>query len=127
MKKSIGYLSAVFTILLLFAAMPVKAEDPLIGSWTFSVNQAPWEYSRGRVVFETCEEKVLHGKVVFTSGREIKIAKISKEKEKVLFEMLVDGYQIRTVVTLKDDVISGHVETPDGNMPFSAKRVVPES
>ncbi len=127
MKKSIGYLTAVFTIVLLFAATPVKAEDPLIGSWTFSVNQAPWEYSRGKVVFEAGKENVLQGKVLFTSGREIKINKISKEKEKVLFEMVVDGYQVKTIVTLKDDVISGHVETIDGNMPFSAKREVPES
>ena len=105
----------------------INAHKHLTGSWEFSVNQAPWEYSKGKVMFETNKEDVITGKIVFTSGAEIKIAKITSEENKLTFEVIIDGYRVKTVATIKDNAMTGVVETNEGNMPFIAKKAIPES
>ncbi len=126
MKRSSVSLFGMFFLALLFIATTAKAENPLIGSWAFNVNQAPWEYSRGKVVFDLGKEDELSGKIIFASGIEVAINKITQEKDKVVFDIFVEGTPVKTIVTLKDDNITGFVETYEGNMPFSAKREVPE-
>jgi len=116
----------MFFLTLLFIATSAKAENTLIGTWAFNVNQAPWEYSRGKVIFDLDKENELSGKIIFASGIEVAIDKITQEKDKVVFEVYVEGTPVKTIVTLKDDNITGFVETYEGNMPFSAKREVPE-
>jgi hypothetical protein len=77
------------------------------------------------MIFEQEADKEMTGKIVFDSGIELKIDKITMEKEKIIFEVWVEGSPVKTIVTLKDDDISGHVETYEGNMPFAARRSVP--
>lgn len=102
------------------------AVNPVAGEWAFTVNQAPWEYSRGRIVIELDEEEALVGKILFDSGIEVRITRITQDEEKVIMDIYIEGYQVRTVVELKDDELKGVTETPEGNIPFSAKRYVPE-
>ncbi len=109
-----------------FNTVAEKAEKPLLGSWVFNISQAPWEYSKGRVVFENNDENVMTGKIVFDSGFELRIGKITREEDKVIMETFVQGYPVKTVVTLKEDTLTGYTETPDGNIPFTAKRYIPE-
>ncbi|TVR74879.1 MAG: hypothetical protein EA408_01490 [Marinilabiliales bacterium] len=116
----------IFAFALLYGATPVKAVNPVIGEWAFSADQAPWEYSRGRIVIELDEEEALAGKLLFDSGIEVRITRITRDEEKVVMDIYIEGYLVRTVVELKDDELKGITETPDGNIPFSAKRYVPE-
>jgi hypothetical protein len=71
-------------------------------------------------------KKELSGKILFNSGIEVKIEKITPADDKVIFEINVDGMPVKTIVTLEENEIKGHVETPEGNMPFNAKREVQE-
>ncbi len=127
MNKSNIFFCALFLLAIIFIAGASKKYNLLIGSWTFIVNQAPWEYSRGEVVFEKDKGDVLTGKVIFSSGREIKISKITYEDEKIAFYVFIDGHPVKTTVSLKDNDMSGFVETDDGDMPFSAKRKMPQN
>ncbi len=129
MKKNISVFFGMFLTFLFaagFASALSKAENPLLGSWVFNVSQAPWEYSKGKLVFETNDENVMTGKILFDSGIEFRMAKITQTEENVTMEIVVQGYPVKTVVKLKDDNLSGHTVTPDGSIPFSAKRFVPE-
>lgn len=126
MKRSSVSLFGMFFLILLFAATSAKAENPLIGSWAFNVSQAPWEYSKGKVIFDLDKEDALKGKIIFDSGIEVVVDKVTQEKDKVVFEVNVEGMPVKTIVTLKEDNITGFVETYEGNMPFSAKREAPE-
>lgn len=124
MKRSLVSFSVIF--LLLFTAISAKAADPLAGSWIFNVDYVPWEYSKGTVVIEEDNEARLTGAIEFDSGIKIKINRITQESEKITFEVFVEGYQVKTIVERKEDILKGYAETPDGNMPFSARRHVPE-
>ena len=126
MKRSFISFCGMFFIAFLFMATSAKAENPILGSWLFNASQAPWEYSKGKVIFTQEEGKDIMGKIVFDSGIELRIANITRKEEKITFEAYVEGYPVRTIVDLKDDDMSGHVETPDGNLPFAAKREQPE-
>ena len=116
----------MFFIAFLMMATSAKAENPLLGSWSFSASHAPWEYSKGKVVFDHEEEKDITGRIIFDSGIELRLARITQKEDRVTFDAYVEGYLVRTIADLKDEEMSGHVETPDGNLPFSAKRIQPE-
>lgn len=126
MKKNSKIFYGLSFFLLLLFPLTVSAHSNLTGSWEFSVNLAPWEYSKGKVIFKTTGEDDLTGKIVFTSGAEIKISKISCEDNNLTFEVIIDGYRVKTIATLKGNTMTGMVETYDGNMPFTAKKAIPE-
>ena len=107
-------------------ANATETDNPLIGTWSFNVSQAPWEYSRGKVVFEKDKNDILAGKIIFSSGAELAIPRITVKDNRLTFEVIIDGYSTKTTATIKDDCLSGYVETYEGNMPFSANKNVPE-
>ncbi len=122
MKKSIISLTGSMFLIFLFMSNTATGQNQLVGSWDFTVSQAPWEYSRGKFIIEEDSEKGLTTSVVFSSGSKMTMSKVTQENEKVTFEATVEGYPIKTIVTLKDGNLVGHVETYDGNMAFIAKR-----
>ncbi len=129
MKKPFISFCSIFLIFSFFAGasgVSSKTEDPLLGSWVFNINQAPWEYSRGIVHFEVNDENELTGKILFNSSTEVKIATITREKNRVTFRINIEGMDVITVVTLEENTIKGHVSTYDGNIPFTAKRKIPD-
>ena len=128
MKKVISILSVLFLISTVVNANNVisESEDTLLGSWVFTVNEAPWEYSRGKVGFEKNDENELEGKVIFDTGRQIPIITISLTDESLSFQVNVDGYNVTSFMTLEGDSMTGHVETVEGNMNFSAQREISE-
>jgi hypothetical protein len=127
MKKSVVPFLSLVLFAFLFTAAGVKADSPLPGSWSFNIPQAPWEYSKGKMIFENDADDKITGKIKFDSGREVRIARISQTEDKYTFEVNVEGTPVKTVVTLKDNNMTGVVETYDGNIPFSAKKEVPEN
>ncbi len=126
MKRSLLRFTGLFIISFLFLATAVKAGDPLAGEWAFSVTQAPWEYSKGKILIDTDEDGLPVGKIVFDSGIEVRIARITQEENKVTMDVYVEGYPVRTVLDFEDDELKGFTETPDGTIPFSATRHIPE-
>jgi hypothetical protein len=127
MKKSVVPFLSIVLFTFIFMSSVAKADSPLPGSWNFNVPQAPWEYSKGKMIFENDADDKISGKIKFDSGSEVRIAKITQSEDKFTFEVNVEGNPVKTVVTLKDNEMTGFVETYDGNIPFSAKKVVPES
>lgn len=108
---------------MLFAVNTTSETDPSpVGSWEFNVDQAPWEYSRGTIVFEESDELELTGVIHFHTGQQLSIAKISVNGSEMVFDVKVDGYEVQSVVAISVTELSGYVMTPEGNMPFSATK-----
>ncbi len=116
------FLSAAILLSFFLMANLHAEEDPLLGSWSFEVAQAPWEYSKGKVIFETGEENLITAKVLFDSGRQLSVREVLYEDGEVRFQTMVDGYRVNSVFILEDDSLTGHVETVEGNMDFKASR-----
>jgi hypothetical protein len=128
-KKTATYVGILLAFVLAggFSADSVKTKDPFLGTWVFSIPQAPWEYSTGRIVIETSDENAMTGRIIFNNGYEVRIGKLTRLEEKLVMETTIEGFPVKTVVTRKEDTITGHTETPDGNIPFTAKRYIPEA
>ena len=93
-----------------------------LGSWAFNVDQAPWEYSRGTIVFEESDDLELTGVIHFHTGQQLTISKISVDGSEMVFDVNVDGYEVQSVVAISLTELSGYVMTPEGNMPFNATK-----
>lgn len=127
MKKLFPGLLFASLTMLLFSAYPAFAQSSseLQGDWRFTVNQAPWEYSRGVITFEKSGD-AWSGTILFHVNREVSVEEISIDGDEVRFELIVDGYDVRTVFTVQEEELAGIVYTIDGNMPFRANRVESE-
>jgi hypothetical protein len=123
MKRLILTILGIFLILFTVNLTPVTDPSPL-GSWVFNVDQAPWEYSRGTIIFEENEDYELSGVVHFHTGQQLSILKISIDGNEMVFDANVDGYEVQSVVTISDDELTGYVVTIDGNMHFKAIKEV---
>lgn len=121
-KVLIHTLAITFSLSLIsFGTTFAQSSSGLEGDWNFSVNQAPWEYSRGVVTFAEGEES-WSGTILFHVNREVTVDEILVNGDEIRFSLIVDGYDVRTVFTLQDGELSGMVYTIDGNMPFRASR-----
>ena len=110
----------------LVLACNVNAANPLLGSWTFTASQAPWEYSQGMLIIELNEDKVPAGKLVFRNRQEVPVSRITSAENKYTLAFTIEGYSITTTVEVRNDTLTGITRTPDGTIPFTAKRFVPE-
>lgn len=126
MKTRSLLLSTLILFIFSIDAIASSSNSPLLGSWEFNVNEAPWEYSRGVIIIESGEDEELTGKIEFSTGRIVEIAAISVEDDKVVFEVIVDGYDVKTDLTITEDNLRGIVQTIEGNMNFTAKRAAAE-
>ena len=125
MKTLINHLLILPILFLMIAAADSAIDSSIVGSWSFTANSAPWEYNSGKIVFEEIEDTI-EGKIVFHTGREVSIDRISQDDEEITFDIVVDGYDARIVFTIEENVISGHAMTIEGNMPFTANRETAE-
>ena len=125
MKTLISHLLILPMLFLMIAAATSSIDKSIVGSWSFTANSAPWEYNSGTIVFEENKDAI-EGKIVFHTGREVAINSISQEEEEITFDIVVDGYDARIVFTVKENEISGHAMTIEGNMPFTANREISE-
>ncbi len=119
-KRLVTAISAMFIIFLI--ASSSLNDTSLLGSWSFNVNGAPWEYNRGTMIFDHNEDAELTGKIVFHTGREITIPNVTLEDEEFAFTVDVDGYDVKAVFTVEEDQIRGQAISIEGNMPFTASK-----
>lgn len=122
MKKVITPFLVLLLGLFTIASGNIVSDHSPLGSWAFSVNQAPWEYHRGTITFEEGENGALTGKILFHTGQELNIDRVMMEGDELTFDVTVDGYDVRSIVKVDADALTGHVVTMEGNMPFTAER-----
>ena len=125
MKNIIKYLASSVIFLFLIAGSSVN-ETSLLGSWSFNVNGAPWEFNSGNMIFEQNEEAELEGKIIFHTGREVTIQNLTFEEEEFEFTVVVDGYDVQAVFSIEEEQIRGRAMSMEGNMSFAATKKVDE-
>ncbi len=126
MKNFIISLFGLLFLSLSVSANTSNADNEFLGKWNFTVSQAPWEYSRGDMLFEIKEDNVISGKMKFLNGAEVLIRNVKQKDENLTFDITTQGYVLNIVTKLRENEIKGFVKTPEGDLPFSAKKEVPE-
>ncbi len=124
-----------FTVLvILFAAPLCQAETTLtkkdiLGEWKFESTYAPYGYDKGTIVFQEKEkekEKTIIGHIKFAEGTKVDIKNAKIEEGALKFSITVEYYDVPIKATVEKGILKGAASTPEGNINFEAKKVVPE-
>ncbi|MCT4587034.1 MAG: hypothetical protein N4A71_04370 [Carboxylicivirga sp.] len=116
MKKFFAILAFTFAYVLTVQA----AEKDIIGNWKFESEQAPYDYQTGKAVFYEKDNAIML-KLEF-EYEELKDIKVTYKDNKYTFEVEVDYQMIPVTLEIKNGVIEGYAETPEGNLPVTMKK-----
>ncbi|TKG94546.1 hypothetical protein EYV94_11395 [Puteibacter caeruleilacunae] len=123
MKKSTGILALIMTLVVAVSVNVFAHEDcsKLIGKWKYEVSEAPYEYSKGEIVFEKKEGKLV-GKVILPYGDTMKLENIKVSGETVSFGVTIDYEYVGIKTKIAANKMTGKVNSPEGAMELKAEK-----
>jgi len=119
-------ISGSASLIILFAIMinvtAVKAKDKdAVGTWEYSAPNAPYEYSKGKLIITQGEDK-LEGKVDI-DGYEMKLNSVKVDGDLLTFSLYVEGEYVSVKLTINGDSLEGKASTSEGLLEVTAQRV----
>ena len=93
----------------------------IMGQWAFNVDSAPYGYQTGTLVINA-EEDSLKGYVKFQDGYKVDLKNISYTDGVLNCGLYIDNSHIKVKAEIKEQLLKGTVNTPEGKMKISAKR-----
>ena len=103
-------------------ALEKPANKDVVGEWKYEVPNAPYGYNIGNLVFEE-KEGNLSGYAKLESGNKIDLRNISYEDGLLKFGLYVESYYVTLKVTVEGEEMKGIVNSPEGEIPITAKKV----
>jgi hypothetical protein len=98
------------------------ANSDVIGEWKYEVPNAPYGYNTGNLVFEELEG-ALKGFVKLEGNNKIDLKDITYEEGVLKFGLYVDYNYVTLKVTIEGENMKGIVNSPEGEIPITAKKV----
>ncbi len=117
-------LLAVLAISSVQAFAPVEKKD-FLGEWKFESPYAPEGYQTG-IFFMEEKEGELAGEIRFADGYKVKMENMKFADGVLKFTIQVDYNPVDLKATIEDNVLKGSAATPEGDLPFEAKKVKKE-
>lgn len=93
----------------------------VLGTWEYTSEHAPYEYSEGNIILSEEDGKLVG--VVVIDGYKMELSKVSEEKNKVSFELFVEGETITVEMIIKKKTFTGTASFSEGTIPFSGKKI----
>lgn len=117
----------VFAFLVAIVAGTVKAtvaegNADVVGEWKYEVPTAPYGYEAGTLVFTEKEGK-LAGEVKFEDGYKIELKNITYADGVLKCGLYVDYEYVSIKAKVDGKAITGAVDSPEGEMKLTAKKV----
>ncbi|SMO85896.1 hypothetical protein SAMN06265379_11072 [Saccharicrinis carchari] len=118
----------IATVTLMVVSMNVKAKEAgksdkgILGTWKFEVNEAPYDYQRGKTTFYQ-EDSLVRVKIAF-KYETITGSKLKIDGDKVSFNVKVQGELVNVALKLENDALIGKAVTWEGELPLVMKREV---
>jgi hypothetical protein len=117
-----GSASLIILFALMFNVNIVNAKDKdVVGTWEYSAPNAPYEYSKGKIIITQGEDK-LEGKVDI-DGYEMKLNSIKVDDDVLSFSLYVEGEYVSVKLTIDGDSLEGKASTSEGLLEVTGKRV----
>jgi hypothetical protein len=98
-----------------------KVNKKVLGTWEYSSEQAPYEYSEGNIILSEKEGKIVG--VVMIDGYEMELKNLSETKNKVSFNLYVEGEEVDVEMTINKKAFTGTASFSEGSIPFSGKKI----
>lgn len=97
-----------------------KKVDP-VGTWTYSADQAPYEYSSGDIVVSK-EGKELQVEIKLGEYYKIKANNVTYEKNVLNFDVFIEGETVSIKATMEAEKFTGEASYTDGTIPVTGKK-----
>jgi len=97
-----------------------KKVDPT-GTWTYSANEAPYEYSSGDLVIAK-EGKDYTVQIILGEYYKVKASSVTYEKNELSFSVYIEGESVSVKVTVEKEDMKGTASYTDGTIPVTAKK-----
>jgi len=121
MKKLMMFVLVAFCATLVAQPLSAAMKDNLKGSWDYKAPYAPYEYSKGKLIFAE-DNGVATVAVRFMSGTVVKAQNVKIEKEDISFGVTVEGYYVKFTGKLADGKITGKADAPNGLIDLTAEK-----
>ena len=95
-------------------------EKEIIGVWDYSTEHAPYEYQEGQVVFFQ-EDGETMAKIVI-GEHTLETQDLMIEGAKIQFVAFVEHEPVTIELELKEGVLNGNVDSPEGLMPITLEK-----
>ncbi len=120
MKTVLSIATLVLAFTFATSAQATDVKKKLNGTWKIEAPDAPYDYQEGEVKFYQEDGK---DKVKISTTYDVIMAKNLKvEGNKVTFEFEVEYELCTAKMELKDNKMTGIVETVEGNLPVTATK-----
>ena len=113
--KTIKILMLVMLAASFTAVSAQKKVDP-VGTWTYTADQAPYEYSTGDIVIEK-EGKEYIVEIRLGEYYKIKASSVTYEKNVMAFKVYIEGESVTIKATMEADKFEGNASYSDGTIP----------
>jgi len=124
MKNLLNKSMLVLSLFLMIAnasAGESKINKKILGTWEYTSEQAPYEYSEGHIVFSNKDGKLFG--VVVIDGYEMALNKLNEKDNKVTFELFVEGETVTVEMIITKKTFKGSASFSEGTLPFSGKKI----
>lgn len=90
----------------------VEKNKPLIGEWVYEVNDAPYGYEKGSLIFSEKDNQTIC--VVKLEAGELAVSNLKVEKGIITFTTNVEGNLINVELIREKNKMTGKVDSPEG-------------
>ncbi len=97
-----------------------KKVDP-VGTWEYTADQAPYEYSSGDIVVSK-EGKDLEVEIVLGEYYKVKGNDVTYEKNVLSFKVYIESESVSIEATMQKDSFEGKASYTDGTIPVTGKK-----
>ena len=98
-----------------------KSDVKVKGTWEFTAQEAPVEYSTGDLVISQ-EGKELKGEIVFGEQYKVSLHEVKLVDNVLTFKAYIDGESVNVRNEITKDEMKGEVTTSEGTLQITAKR-----
>lgn len=122
MKKLLVFAFLVAIVSGTVNATVATGNKDIVGEWKYEVPSAPYGYESGTLVLNE-KEGELSGQVKFADGYKIDLKNITFTEGVLKCGLYVDYEYVSIKAKVKGKDLSGAVDTPEGEMKITAKKV----
>ena len=115
-----GIIAGLFLIVMLAGqSVEAKAKD-VVGTWNYEAPYAPYEYSKGQLIFLEKGDKV-EGKIKI-GNYEIEMKNVKVEGQEVSFGSYVEGEYITVKIKINEKTFSGTASYSEGTLEVKGEK-----
>ncbi|WP_020533425.1 hypothetical protein [Flexithrix dorotheae] len=110
----------LFAITSAFTTSEINKETDILGTWSFDAPYAPYEYSKGKMIFEKKDGKLTG--TVKMDYYNIEVLDLKKDNNKVTFGINVENEYVSMELEFNGNEFKGKANYSEGTLDLSGKK-----